>query len=103
MLKETSTKAEILAEATAIVTKDRNLSYGNPEDNFRNIAWAWEWYLNMVNDLDGALAIGVEPYHVADMMILMKVARNAHKPKRDNYVDIAGYAACGAEAADLKK
>lgn len=31
---------------------------------------------------------------VSMMMILVKVARDANKPKRDNLVDIAGYARC---------
>jgi hypothetical protein len=30
-------------------------------------------------------------------MICVKIARQAHRPKADNWVDIAGYAACGAE------
>lgn len=33
------------------------------------------------------------------MMVLMKVAREANGHKRDSMVDIAGYAAIGAEAA----
>jgi len=46
--------------------------------------------------------IAVEPRDVANMMILLKVARNNHAHPddpghRDNWVDIAGYAACGAE------
>lgn len=34
---------------------------------------------------------------VANMMVLLKVARNKASWHRDNWVDIAGYAACGAE------
>lgn len=35
---------------------------------------------------------------VANMMILLKIARGANgKPKEDNWIDIAGYAACGGE------
>lgn len=96
----TPTRASILHEALSIVTKDRNQAYGNPEDNFRDIGWAWEWYLNMIQP-DDATAISLESHHVADLMILMKIARNAHKPGRDNYVDIAGYASCGAEVAHV--
>ena len=94
---ETSVRQQVLEEALSITTKDRNLSYGNPEDNFRDIAAFWQIYL------DGKNCHGVEltPATVADLMILMKVARNLHKPSRDNYVDIAGYAACGAESAHV--
>ena len=35
---------------------------------------------------------------VANMMILLKIARGANgKPKADTWIDIAGYAACGGE------
>ena len=34
---------------------------------------------------------------VAVMMILLKIARVASSKKSDNWVDIAGYAACGGE------
>jgi hypothetical protein len=41
------------------------------------------------------------PADVAAMMILMKVSRITTSPgKEDNWVDIAGYAACGAEVTD---
>lgn len=86
-----TTRQTVLEEALGIVTKDRNAAYGDPEDNFREIANLWGAYLGR----------GFQPYEVADMMILMKVARNMHKPSRDNYVDVAGYAACGAEVAHV--
>ena len=35
------------------------------------------------------------------MMILMKIARNVHKPKRDNWVDIAGYSQCGGKIDNI--
>ena len=34
------------------------------------------------------------------MMILLKVSRNRRLGVRDNWVDIAGYAACGAECEE---
>ena len=38
--------------------------------------------------------IGLRPEDVAMMMMLVKVAREAHAPKRDNRVDGAGYWQC---------
>ena len=35
---------------------------------------------------------------VAMMMVLLKVARTFRGTKADTYIDIAGYAACAAEA-----
>lgn len=77
----------ILTDAAVCVCSDRNLMYGEPEDNFDVIAAMWSAYLGMQ----------VTAADVAAMMILFKVARiaTAEKPSRDSYVDIAGYAACG--------
>jgi hypothetical protein len=79
-------RADLLAEATKVVTADRNLQYGSPEDAFQTIADMWSIYL------------GVEllPQDVAALMVLMKAARIRNNPThRDSWVDIAGYAACG--------
>lgn len=74
----------VLDEARAIVNGDRNKAYGKPEESFTTISNYWETYLG----------IDISPKDVAMMMILLKVARNEHKAKRDNLVDICGYAAC---------
>ncbi|MEU6267680.1 DUF6378 domain-containing protein [Saccharopolyspora shandongensis] len=87
-------RAAVLAEASELIHGDRNASYGPPMQNFRRIADMWNVVL--VNHLSEP----VTPRQVADMMICLKVARNVEAPKRDNYVDIAGYAACGQEIAE---
>jgi hypothetical protein len=74
----------ILIEAEEIINGKRQEDYGSPEDSFSNIAELWTAYLG--TEL-GAV-------DVAHMMILLKVARNTNKTKRDNAVDIAGYAGC---------
>ena len=82
------TRSECLDIAKEIVCKDREGTYGKPEDNFKLIADLWSAYK------------GVEftSHDVAMMMILLKIARiSAGKYKSDNYIDIAGYAACAAE------
>lgn len=82
------TRKEILNEVENIVCKDRNEQYGEPEDNFKHIAEFWSTYLEHE----------IVSTDVANMMILFKVARNMHmNPKLDNFIDIAGYAACGGE------
>ena len=40
------TRKEILAEAEKCVCSDRNLQYGEPEDNFSDIARLWSAYLD---------------------------------------------------------
>lgn len=85
------TREEVLAAAVQRVTA-KPKEYGEPENVFSLIADLWSDYLSVKN---GALEL--MPADVASMMILLKVARNAHGEKDDNWVDIAGYAACGGE------
>ena len=83
-----SKRIEILTKAKEAVCGDRDHNYGDPEDNFIVIAKFWTSYLETP----------VTPEDVCAMMILFKVARQATgRGKEDNWVDIAGYAACGAE------
>ena len=90
------TRAEILDEAKNIVTGFRETSYGSPEDNFELIAELWTAYVHKRWSLSRVQYICAED--VTNMMILLKVARNATgRGKDDNYIDIAGYAACGGE------
>lgn len=80
----------ILKTALDIVTNGREETHGKPEDTFRKIAALWSTYLGLE----------ITPANVAIMMVLLKVARqSAHDDVEDNYIDIAGYAACAAEIA----
>jgi len=86
-------RLECLEKAIECVCGDRAESYGNIEDNFKTIAALWSNYLGV--DVGGR--------DVAAMMILLKVARmKAGKEHNDNWVDAAGYAACGAEIDKVK-
>lgn len=99
---EISIRAAVLDEAKAIVTQDRCEQYGGPEDSFRVIGELWSAYLRGREVLKPGEEIG--PDMVANMMVLLKVARasTAIEPKRDNYIDMAGYAACAAELEERK-
>lgn len=91
-----SIRQGILEEAIRITSTDRNKDYGEPEDNFSIIAELWSAYLRSI-DIDFKTE-DLTSVAVAAMMILMKVSRVATSPeKRDHWVDIAGYAACGAQ------
>ena len=81
-------RKEILSTAADIVTKDRNQQYGEPEDNFENIAALWSDYLDKT----------IDARDVGNMMILFKIARAQQTGGTlDTYIDIAGYAACTGE------
>lgn len=82
----------ILETAEACVCRDRQDQYGKPEDSFGAIADLWTAYLGTGQEID--------PVDVANMMVLLKIARAKGNPKhRDNWVDMAGYAACAGEIA----
>lgn len=81
-------RIEILETALQCVTKDRNATHGEPEDNFQLIADYWNTFLKPVKP--------ITPHEVAVMMIFVKLARISISPEHDDHwVDIAGYAACG--------
>lgn len=87
-------RVEVLQEAAELIDGDRNLSYGTPTQNFTNIAEMWTTYLKHKLKDGETLAAS----DVADLMILLKIARNIASKKKDTYADAAGYAGCGYEA-----
>lgn len=82
------TRRECLETAEHMVDGNRQEDYGTPEDNFTVIAELWSAYLG--NKKVSALDVSM-------MMALMKIARIKAGTKEDSFVDLAGYAACGAE------
>lgn len=89
-----SKRATILDTAKSYVTKDRQATHGNPEDSFGMIARLWSAYLGQE----------VKAHDVCSMMALLKVARARENPTNDdNWIDMAGYAACGAEVASVQR
>ena len=83
-------RAEFLEIVRNFVCKDRNVTHGDAEDNFRVIATLWETYLQ------GTPPQNLNSVDVAIMMCLFKVARLMANPKNmENWHDLAGYAACG--------
>lgn len=84
-----------LLEAKKIITGERQDQYGNPEDSFATIAEFWTTYLKSRKVDNGAPVTALD---AANMMILFKMARClGQSPKRDNYIDIQGYAAICAD------
>lgn len=81
------TKVEtVLAEAQRIIDGPRRNAYGPANTSFQRIATVW----NQI--LFDRLTKPVTARHVAQMMIGLKVCRDANCTSRDNLVDIAGYA-----------
>lgn len=90
-------REEVLESAKKCVCGDREEDYGSPEDNFVRISELWSTYMRGRCVAQDAL-ITIRPSDVAAMMALLKIARIASgNAKADNWVDLAGYAACGGE------
>lgn len=95
-VKRKLTRADILHAAEKCVCGQREQDYGTPENNFKAIAKLWEAYLNKA--CTRGVNVRVEAKDVAAMMALLKIARiAAGGGKADSWIDLAGYAACGAE------
>ena len=88
------TRKEILDAALKCVNGDRDEQYGSPETSFEAIANFWNVYLREMSGDD--ICLGAKD--VAVMMSLFKIARiTTGQSKDDNWIDLAGYAACGGE------
>lgn len=100
----------ILDTAKSHVTQDRQAAHGKPENSFQLIADFWTVYLKgrglFVGSKVGATefaTLQVTAVDVAQMMALLKTARAVLNPtNEDNWVDHAGYVACGGELATLQ-
>jgi len=81
-------RGDVLDTAKQYVTKDRAADHGDMEDNFQRIAEFWSVHLDQL----------IDAHDVAVMMTLLKVARIKSNPHHmDNFIDGAGYLACGGE------
>ena len=92
-------REEILKTAEDFVKKTRDQEYGDPRVNFNLVARFWTLYIfEQHRKTDFKEPYFLTTQDVAAMMILLKVARIATgSAKADNWIDIAGYAACGGE------
>lgn len=73
----------ILEEAQRLVHGDRQQDYGHPLDDFSKTAAMWS----------AILGCKVTAEQVGLCMMTVKISRQLNRPKRDNLVDAAGYAA----------
>lgn len=87
------TRKDILDAANKCVNGDREGDYGSPERNFDTIAKFWNAYIQTKTR-----PVTLTGSDVAAMMALMKISRiSSGNVKADNWIDLAGYAACGGE------
>ena len=85
-------RKECLDNAAEAVLKNRQELYGKPEDGFAGIAAIWSVLLGRK----------IASHEVALCLAALKMVRAMNSPARgDNWVDMAGYAACGSELATV--
>lgn len=88
------TRSDILSAARDCVLRDRAATHGRAENGFAAIAQIWD-------ALDRAR--GDRPRDAADVALYLagvKLVRAATNPAHtDNWIELAGYAACGGEIA----
>lgn len=79
-----SAEENILQEADRLTSAsgDRPGDYGHPRENLTLTAKLWS----------PILGVEVTAEQVALCQVQLKIARQCHKPKRDNLTDIAGWA-----------
>jgi len=94
------TMKTLLSTAIDLVNGDRRDAYGSPEDSFTTVADLWNAYLKGAWANRQKMRTGevqeILPHDVAALLGLLKVARLTTSPNReDNWLDMAGLAACG--------
>lgn len=90
-------RQEVLVKASALIDGARHRNYGPANKNFDDIARIWSVLRD--GSPDEVVFNGVD---VAMFMIATKLARLMKSPNNpDHWVDIAGYAALGAEIATM--
>lgn len=88
-----SPRAGVLDEARQLITGERNCTYGPPHADFQRTADAANAY-----GYRGPGGRLLAAHDVAILVSLVKISRLMWTPeKRDSWVDLAGYAACGWE------
>lgn len=89
-------RAHVLNEARDLITGDRNNQYGPPTQDFSRTAAA----LTALG-YRGPGGRDLAAHDVAILVGVVKLSRLMWEPtKRDSWVDLAGYAACGWECVE---
>jgi len=93
-----TTREQLLLDACKTISQDRNLEYGEPEQNIGRTCEMLRAYLGTRSGAE------LEPGDVCAFAIILKLGRLSHdSSKRDTWKDIAGYAAVGWEVVEGKR
>jgi hypothetical protein len=94
-----STQSDLLKEVAETVGGERSRDYGPPSVNLdMRTAQLWATYLRLTHPNGEFAYPNINGVDVCNMMILLKMARIIEdQTVKDNYADIAGYAAAAWE------
>lgn len=94
LARPVSVRQRTLEAAADCVLRDRNMTHGEPEDSFHEIAVGW----SVIAGCE------IDATRVCLMMVWLKTVRAKNNPDHvDNFTDILGYGSCAAECADNSK
>jgi hypothetical protein len=91
---ENPKRVQLTQTAASLITGQRQEDYGPPVKNFQRIADLWNTHMQTEM---------FTPRKVAELMLLLKMARTINSPTEDSYVDAIGYAAIAGELAELER
>jgi hypothetical protein len=92
-------RASLLREAEKLTCGDRNNQYGPPTQDFQRTAELLQALGYRRVDAEDTIN-DILPSDVAIIIAQVKMSRIMHsRDKRDSWVDLAGYSACGYECA----
>jgi hypothetical protein len=97
-----SIQSDLLNEVAEVISGARNRNYGPPRVNLdERTASLWNTYIGLLgNEEDWTFSL-LDGVDVCNMMILVKMARIIEdRHHKDNYADMAGYAAAAWEIAN---
>jgi len=92
------TAAAIAQKASELIGGQRNRQHGAKRRNFENIATLWQAWLDILATKQSKPSTTLSSHDIGIMMVLMKAARTqTGQTNLDDYIDMAGYAACAGE------
>ena len=87
-------QAKVILETALKAISTRGDEHGDLEESFTMIAKLWETYIGNVMVVRGQHRL--DGRDVAQMLLMLKIARAVYGTGMDHYVDEAGYAAIAA-------
>ena len=87
-------KETVLQEAHRLVNGPRQKDYGHPFDDYTCTSGMFNCYLQKKYGYNYENFKGISAADNIVLMQLVKISREANQAKRDNMVDLAGYAEC---------